>query len=444
VVSLKDHFHEPCLPCLPMLLDAARMREALIPRVYNDAAESDLSTISCAIERIKYQPGKNCLVVYRLSAPAGETRVACRTYEAGGSHSRFAKARRVATEALTGTRVIHLADLDSVGWVFPHDRKLDHLARLMDLSRLEREVIPSLAQAIAPGRSTGYEVAHSLVHYVPEHTASVRLTLRWGEARAEVYGKTYYDATGASTWHHMQQIYPLLGGQMEVQIARALRYESATRTLWQAAVPGGCLPPANDLAISTLQHLGQALARFHMLPLDLPNTSFSDLDTRIELAVRQISHALPRCAQQLTDLGRALSRLLPDSFAETPLALLHGDLHPGNILVAGPAYYLIDLDNLTRGPAVLDLGSWVASELYRALLDHRGTRTVIDAAEHLLDAYCSTRGCAISPRALWIATAYALVSERARRCVTRLKAGRLALVDELLALASLLLSRETP
>ncbi len=123
-----------------------------------------------------------------------------------------------------------------------------------------------------------------------------------------------------------------------------------------------------------------------------------------------------------------------------PMATLHGDLHARNILVVEqggrPRVSLIDLDSLHRGPALLELGAWVADAMYHALL--AGARAERDKRAWcaLIDAYVDAGGTRPDPRALRWATAWSLLTQRAWRCVINLKPGRFALAPRLVALAA--------
>lgn len=86
---------------------------------------------------------------------------------------------------------------------------------------------------------------------------------------------------------------------------------------------------------------------------------------------------------------------------------LHGDFHPGNVLVAGEAFHIVDLDDCRSGPAVQDLWMFLSGEreeqtpqLAMLLAGYQEFRR-FDARElHLLEALRSLR---IMHYAAWIA-----------------------------------------
>jgi Ser/Thr protein kinase RdoA (MazF antagonist) len=122
--------------------------------------------------------------------------------------------------------------------------------------------------------------------------------------------------------------------------------------------------------------------------------------------------------------------------AGVPAATLHGDLHPRNILADGGQLALIDLDGVRRGPALLELGAWVADGMYRALLDDAAPARDGAAWQALLDGYADAGGTRPPLRMLAWATAWNLLCQRAWRCVVNLKPGRFAIAPRLIVLAS--------
>src|SRR6267143_1092261 len=209
------------LPQMAVIFDEAHMRgalqEALNAGVPEDTTAngeySKLCVQHCKIVWIKYKPDKNCTVCYRLAiAPSlTDSRVELilygRIYVAGGALSRFHKAQSAClVHPQFGMPLLHLPELDMILWVFPNDRKLTGLPVIADERRLKDEV---LAEVLASALGSGWQIVdmtHHIVHYVPEHTCTIRLQLQVQQALTgdrrllNVYGKTYYDDDGAETY----------------------------------------------------------------------------------------------------------------------------------------------------------------------------------------------------------------------------------------------------
>lgn len=150
--------------------------------------------------------------------------------------------------------------------------------------------------------------------------------------------------------------------------------------------------------------------------------------------VATVGAALPASQRDLRRAAAALARGLQHVDGAAP-ASLHGDLHPRNLLVDGDRLSIIDLDGLRRGPALLEIGSWIADGAYRALLAGTPPDAPQDGWRALLEGYAAAGGGRFDAGALAWATAWALLTQRAFRCVVNLKPGRFAIAPRLVTLA---------
>jgi len=189
----------------------------------------------------------------------------------------------------------------------------------------------------------------------------------------------------------------------------------------------------------TSARVGAMLAALHVTPVPAARScGFDALRDRIGSVAQTLAvvrGAIPGPLDVLaTRLEAGLSHL-----RGLPNRTLHGDLHPRNLLVHERRLGLIDLDSVHQGPALLELGDWVADALYRALLAGTPTAAVLPACRAFVVAYAQTSGWHPAEPALAWSVAHSLVTQRAWRCVVNLKPGRYALVPALLALADALL-----
>jgi thiamine kinase-like enzyme len=413
----------------------------------------------CQIERIKYKPGQNCLIVYKIVCSSGVSKadrfsgsvanhqlLTARIYESGGSLSRF---KRAQTEhlirPLIGSPLLHLPDLDMVAWAFPNDRKLDNLPELADLDCLRQVLLPPLVAAVfGPGwRITSLE--REIAHYNPEHTCMVRVSVEMrhhqtGEAQTRLfYGKTYYDHEGAQTYYLMRQLWE---SQTTLRIAQPLAYDARRRILWQMGLSGRTLlaDAWDDPSFLTwLQKAGAAVATLHQTPLTFPEDGRSvDWLAELQTMGRLLPQVRPSCYD---NLEKAVHRLLEQAhYLDTePVATLHGDLHLGNFFITpngnNNQIALIDLDNLHPGSPWKDVGSFIAGLLYRGLLLEIPDALTRQAVSAFCESYRQHVPWPLPQAALNWYTAAALINERTFRCVTRLKDGRLDIVERLVQLA---------
>lgn len=386
--------NDPALPELDAALDCERMRA----RVARAAGLQAGEVAGCAIERVKYRPGRSALVLYRLSVEGSipESLVYATVYPSG----------------------IALR-------VFPEDRKLPGLRLLADPARLRTEVLAA-------------ECTVARVSYFPEHAYTARVTVNRGECCGwTLYAKTRSTTRGEQTFAAMKRLERIRGRRAhDPRFARPVLYHPASATLFQEGVAGitaESLAVQGRLSGARAARVGAAVAALHGSDLDgLDAVDASTCLARLHEAVRILGSVLPRSAARAYAVMAQLAKQPP---APAAAATLHGDLHLNNILIDAGRIALVDLDDLRRGPAELELGSFVAALLYRAALHGRRGMHQEDI-EHFLAGYAEH-----APRPFrldqvgWYAAA-ALIHERAWRCLTSLKPGRVTLIDELIGEAS--------
>lgn len=449
------------LPHLAAALDGEHMRREFGRQLGAATGRGEAVAVhGCSIRRVKYKPGNKALVWYDLELTQPRTGkswkqwYSARIFAPDGSQSRYRKAVAAArVRPQVGPAVIHIASMDMVAWSFPNERKLDGLPVLIDDRTLTAKVLPEVVRA---GLGDDYQVmtaTPSVASYAPEYTCSVRVDLELHQAVTDtrchwrVYGKTYYDDRGASTFRMMRELHNAVRAERcALVVPRPLVYQPRTRTLWQEAVDGvGIFETPRSAAeqARALDDAARALAALHDANIVCaPEIATAELAARLP--------ALPALLRRLELDSSApaeaiVRRLVAGAQRLQPqqAVTLHGDLHAKNILVPGvesgcdvpAAVALIDLDTLSRGPASHDLGSWIASQLYRDLLAGADLRATLDRGREFVEAY---RRHAVTPvvddDVRWH-TAAALLNERAWRTLTRLKPGRLAHVARIVELA---------
>ncbi len=436
--------HDPALPQLALALDGPRMAAVF------GAALKHLQVQTCQVDSIKYRPGRNCSVSYLLAVHDPqrgrdfEQRVAARFCTGGDSARRHLKALgRNALPSEVGPMLLHLPSLDLLAHWLPNDAKLDALGVLYDEATLRSQCLDQVVATLTGGRGRLIDHRMTVAQYVPEHRACARVQLRMqrepgGPVTTQtLYAKADAERLGARTHAVMQALCdsPAQAAGL-LRTPQPVQWQAGVGLHWQLAVPGLALldvDPAVGPAASA--RIGQQLAVLHATPVPAARTPICEQ-----------WHAQPRRAAALLGLVNPewtplLSRLAARLEAGAPAlereaaVTLHGDLHPRNILVDGPSLAFIDLDNVRLGPAVLELGAWVADALYRAVLDGAAQRQAAPSWRAFLAAYANASGYAADESLLAWSTAHSLLCQRAYRCVANLKPGRFAAVPALLALA---------
>lgn len=467
---------DPSLPYLNTALDEVAMANRFQALLFAPESNADRpSTVrhwvkQCQIERIKYKAGQKCLINYLLqiedlqTRQIGEQRLSTRLFPKGESPSRYQKAQR---EPLVtppyGQAVMHLPELDMVIWAFPNDRKIGGVAALMTLpphqvDLLERAVCDRLhAQIVEMGRP-------ELVHYVPEHTCTVRLQMTVqplgqsaGQPRAlTLFGKAYYNDEGAESWRLMQMLWNSPARrQGRLQIAQPIAYAPAERILWQMGLTGRTLLTyALDSAefAELLTGAAQSVAELHGAQLPCTRTSrLADWLATLTNMQNLLANVRPELNEQVANLVERLTYAVSE-LNNAPAATLHGDLHLQNFFVGQASQLvpndgtsweacptermaLIDLDNLSTGSPWRDLGSLFAGLYYRAIVEDVDAAHIAQLVDRFCAEYAQYTPWPLDRRAIDWYTASALLGERVYRSLTRVKSGRLDMVDELVARA---------
>jgi len=380
----------------------------------------------CELLRIDYRFGRRLRVLHRERIGQRWRWVVGRAYPEDQSEEAFRQAVAMATPTRGRFRdVVHAPALGAVFWTFPSDRKLTRLAR-------ELREVRALARRLG-GPGSGARV----VGYKPEKSVVVELHDHRGRCLA--YAKIYKENLGERARHiHTWLARQVSPDHPRLRLATPLESTAAGEPLVLEAITGR---PIADLegreACSAVARFAAALADFHSLtPPEGTSRSDRHEPERLVAAAELLARACPRVASE----ARALADELGRSFVPSPepLACLHGDVHPKNVLLAGERVALIDLDKTTRGAAALDLGSFLSLLCYERALGRLAPADERLRGRSFLDGYARV-GSLPGPHTLRWHTAAALLAEQAVRTVRQIRADALARLDRLLADARRLL-----
>ncbi len=446
---------DPELPQLAIALDPIAMADVF-------AAASRLHRGSlletCRIDRVKYRPRRNCSVSYRLQlrdadGRSFEQRVAARFCRAGESASRYRiAAANPLTTSMAGPTLTHSPALDMLAHWLPNDARIAAVAHLFDAERLRSRWLPALVDVLTEGRGRLLDQSITVTQYVPENRVCARVELRLltdryaAAALHTVYAKADAATRGAQTDAVMRTL-TTSPAQRDgrLRTPRSLLWQPDAGLHWQEGLAGSALldrGPQVDPAMAAA--VGSQLAALHGTPV--PTTRAL---TRVELIDRPRKAAAllaliePRWRSRLARLVYALE-IHAAGIDTLPEVTLHGDLHPRNILVDAGRLSVIDLDTVTRGPAAMDLGSWIADGLYRAVLAGYTAASAAPSRRAFVAAYLEGSSQAVSSATLAWSIAHHLLCERAYRAAVNLKPGRWATVPTLLAMATRIACSATP
>jgi aminoglycoside phosphotransferase (APT) family kinase protein len=410
------------LPERDRLLEEQEVRMRLSARL---GADGPLPIDRCERVKAKYRVGESLRTLHRVTIGGSGYVVAARTFPDGRSRDEYGRAAAVAAPCGPLPGVAHDPETGTVFWSFPNDRKIGGLRALTcpeTLAGLLRR--PCLATR--------------LVAYAPERAATARCLGSTGEPIG--YAKLYAGDDGRRTYRLHEELRASLAGALSLRLPRALAYSGGARLLVVEPMEGR---QADDLAgaerLVGYRRFGAALATLHGLPPpELPR--FSRLDrARLLKAAELIGRMRPDVARAASDLATELvARCGPPA---APPVCLHGDVNSRNWILQDDRVALIDLDQVTLGPAAADLGGVLAGLRYRGCVGQLSRSDAGELARAFLAGYAGVRALPERAALRWH-TAAALLVERALRAVNRVRAEGLLHLEALLAEASALLRED--
>jgi hypothetical protein len=442
------------LPQLSVVLNAAYMHQLFQTKLFDTPTVRNRFRIqACNIMQLRYKRGTKCMICYRLvirdikRRQVGEQILCAGIFQPTESFSRFTKAQsQHVVSPNFGQPLTHIPELEMVVWAFPNDRKLHTLPKVIDPPYIRREIVPRImATHLGPEWLIG-GVQDDIVHYVGEHTCTLRVEIQMRRPRTRenrlvvLYGKTYDNEEGAETYRLMQELWNSDARRKgQLAIAEPLAYDQELKTVWQLGLRGSTLLTPDLHSTHTLTLLERAacsVAALHRTPLSCIKTcSFDDWVGKLHEVATLLVSVRPACRQALCPLVDRLF-LQAEQFKDYQTGTLHGDLHLKNFLTDAGGVALIDLDNLCSGPPLQDVGSFIANLYYRGIAGEIPQSAVTELVRVFISAYEARVDWRVSrPELAWY-VAVALVIERAFRSVTRLKAGRLDILDVIIDLAN--------
>ena len=404
---------DPLLPLRDELLDGALVG----PRLQQLLGEGDGSAEAhCTRLRATYRRGESLRATYRLDGPAGARLVSARMFTAGKASAKLAQAEDDALRrgAPPGSVLVDDA-LDTVFWMFPEDRKLQGLAELTSPSLSTRESLD------APWSRS------ELVAYTPEKAA----TARWEDASGRVVGfaKVQVGHEGRRSVDALRAARRGVANDGSLRLPDAVAYLPERHLALFTPAPGRPLHELpQDRWPEAMAALGAGLAVLHRQPVD-GFAPFVRLDPAgLDAAGEVLRQARPDLASLVRSLVETLLLAPPGQAAPV---LLHGDLHPKNVLVHDAGISLVDLDQAGAGPAAAEVGGMLG----RLWCPRPGDEITDDTASAAADAFLASYGQAPAHSdLLWYAAA-ALLVERAARAVHRVDVRTLAVLEDVLVTA---------
>jgi hypothetical protein len=359
---------DPALPGLALLLDAERLAARLA------ASLPEAGIIGATPTYLRYKPGTSCIQGLRLHlTTGGEVQAYAKAYEAGHYAIMRERLEPLRHPTAFGTSRILIDDALVALRLLPNDRELKNLHHLADEQGRARLLQRLLVAAPWLAEGTVLEP----IRYKPERRFVARL-LRGGEPVAiiKAYGKREFAPALAGA-----AVGVAVGGQ---PLLGALARRRVLAVGWVHGTPL-CAVGEGAPTLAGMRAAGEALARVHMLDLDLPSIRSREDEAA---GLLEVAHAVGVICPDLGEGARRLAASIADDLRAAPLRprLLHGDFSADQVVQAADgSLTFIDWDNAAAGDAAADLGSFIA-RLEADALEH-GSPDSASASDAFRDGY---------------------------------------------------------
>jgi len=293
--------NDPCFPQIERASDVVYMRELLQQMLFSNPAAGSVDSFLielCQIANKRHKPGRSFVLSYRLIVRDDENDerfeqiVSARLCKTGQGLQELDSERKAYRKNLEeDSAVLYLHQLEMLLWLFPEDRKLVHLSKIMNQGLLKSHLGGILPLLNVGQSSQLLDVYPEVLHYLPERSCMIRyrLTIRDSDTDQEIvkiiYGKNYQDDRGREVFANMKQL-----ARQLPNCARPLQYDDSFRTLWQSHLPGIPLVWSDFESLKTpelLVKMADCLARFQSCQL---NTSlhygFKEIDEQFRDTVK--------------------------------------------------------------------------------------------------------------------------------------------------------------
>jgi Ser/Thr protein kinase RdoA (MazF antagonist) len=363
---------DPDFPQLEIASDPTRMLEvfrAHLEPVAGHAYHVD----ACVPVRFRCrQSTTRCVLQYSLRVVDRTTERAFDQWVTGVVYTRRGEAERLWRELetthprrsipdrwLTFEPLAYVPELEMLVQVFPYDRQLRSLGRV--LAGEGREFAPLLQTLVGAGDWCPGAGHLELLRYRTEIGAALRYTLELRDVRSgrtetrRCYVKVGRPGRGAATFQLMESLSAASGGATSAYgLVRPLAHLDALDALVVEEAPGTALLEllrGRDDATRAVRAAARALAAFNRdgRPCG-PRDSLAEQIHDIERVASLLAWACPDVSGDV----RAIAATIVADLTDAPPALIHGDAKADHLFLAGDRVTLIDFDRVAVGDPVRD------------------------------------------------------------------------------------------
>jgi phosphotransferase family enzyme len=384
--------HDPALPGLARALDPAAMAEL--------AAERGLVPpgADLAIRHVRYHPGRSAHVTYDAAGPGGATcfygALTAPGIEPLAGHERDANGREANDgRGANGEQPVLVPELSLVVRRFPHDPVLRRLPEVWTLRPFARRLQNLLGEELGDWKLRRRSAA--VVRYKPERRCVFQLDLvardrsRGRKRRRAFFGQVDGDGTGSRVAAVVSALAERAGAAGPIAVSSPVLTDPALGLVVSAAIAGSPLPIhlMREDAKKIVRRLAGRLADIHRSGVEPPaSLSAADRYLAVAAAVESLTAVEEALSLGLGARAAALcDRLAVGAVpsAAVPQGCLHGDFHPGQVIVKGRRSWIVDFDRTASGDPLHDVAAFTAG----LLIDEREGRLASHHARRATKAF---------------------------------------------------------
>ena len=378
---------DPDFPQLDVASDPARMLEIFRAHL-NPVDGNRLRILGCTPIRFRCrQSTSRCVLQYslRLEDPStgrqwdqwvtglifaarGEAKRLCQTLRATDP------VREIPGPWRTFEPVSAVPELDMLIEVYPYDRRLPQLSRVLDWA--SRDLGPLLVPSLGPGRWQVGAATIETSRYRTELGAVLRCALTAREAetgRCETrrcYVKVYRNERGGETFDLLQSwSQRALREARPYSVVRPLAYRSDLRTLVLEEAPGTSLQNLllqGGEPVDAVRAVARAVAALNQDDIGITHAhTLVEQLGQVKRAAALVQWACPHLEAEV----RAITDAVFAGLEEVPPAPFHGDLKADHVFLSDGRVIFVDLDSVALGDPVRDPAHFCSYILGRVGLD---------------------------------------------------------------------------
>ena len=378
---------DPDFPQLEVASDPAKMLRIFRAHL-NPVDGNRCRILDCAPVRFRCrQSTSRCVLQYRLRVEEPSTGRQWDEWVTGLIYAEPGEAKRLwqtlrATDPgqeipgpwRTFEPVSAVPELDMLIQIFPYDRRLPQLGRVLDWA--SRDLATLLLPRLGPGEWQAVATTIETSRYRTELGAVLRCSLLAREAETgrqetvRCYLKVYRNERGGETFE-MLQSWSQRAAQSPrpYSVVRPVTYRSDLRTLVLEEAPGASLQSLlleNRDPTAAVRAVARAVAALHQDDVGVTRAhGLIDQLDQVERASALVQWACPHVRSEV----RAITAAVVAGLKEVPPSPFHGDLKADHVFLSDGRVIFVDLDSIALGDPVRDAAHFCSYILGRVGLE---------------------------------------------------------------------------